>query len=64
MQYNGYDAPFTTNSTSSASLLAFQTKGNLLFFGGSNIESKTNIIQKMVIKEKSFQIDYHNYLQL
>ena len=28
------------------------------------MESKTNIIQKLVIKEKSFQVDYRNYLQL
>lgn len=64
ISYNGYDIPFTTNSTASTSLLPFHQHHNLLLLGGSNTQSKTNLIQKLVIKEKSFQIDYKGSLLL
>ncbi len=64
LSYDGYDYPFITNSTPSTSLLSLQNSKNLLLFGGSNITNKTNIVQKMVLKQKSFAIDYKNYLAL
>lgn len=50
LTYDGYDYPFVTNSTPSTSLLSLQDSKNLLFFGGSNMTNKTNIVQKIVLK--------------
>ncbi len=50
LSYDGYDYPFITNSTPSTSLLSLQDSKNLLFFGGSNMTNKTNIVQKIVLK--------------
>lgn len=52
MKYNGYDSPFLTNSTASTSLIPFQSTNNLLLLGGSNLLIPSNLVQKMVIKEK------------
>lgn len=64
VSYNGYDVPFTTNSTPSTSLLPFQNKDTLLFFGGANTLDKTCFIQKLLIKEDTFQIDFKNRTQM
>jgi len=62
--YSGYDTPFTTNSTPITSLLPFQNKQNLLFFGGANAVDKTNLVQKVLLKDNSFLIDFKSRVQL
>jgi N-acetylneuraminic acid mutarotase len=62
--YSGYDTPFTTNSTALSSLLPFQDKQTLFLFGGANVFNKTNQVQRILLEESSFLVDFKCKVEL
>ena len=58
--YGGFDNPPITNSSSSSSLPIFKDKSTLFFFGGSDAQNLTQLIQpvEMDLEKKQFNLNY------